>query len=89
MKVLHTVAELVATAVRAAPDVSGAVGHLEMQSVEEQSSWWFWGGELWSRGGLHITLLPAYLCGTQLNKIGWFWGVFCINSMEWKKGRSL
>lgn len=41
MKVLHTVTELVATAVRAAPDVSGAVGHLETQSVEEQSSWWF------------------------------------------------
>lgn len=41
MKVLHTVTELVAAAVCAAPDVSGAVGHLETQSVEEQSSWWF------------------------------------------------
>lgn len=41
MKVLHTVTELVATAVRAAPGVSGAMGHLEMQSVEEQSSRWF------------------------------------------------
>lgn len=42
MKVLHTVTELVATAVQAAPDVSGAGGHLEVQSVEEQSRWWFW-----------------------------------------------
>lgn len=71
MKVLHTVTELVATAVHAAPGVSGAPGNAECGRAEQLVVL------RRSRGGLCITLLPTYLCGTQLNKTGWF---FCINS---------